>query len=61
MKHENIVPLLGLWLSYTRNASDIPSPCPVAPLLSEGSLEDYLDENPDLSTSSRIKIVRFSP
>ena len=57
MKHENIVPLLGLWLDYQRNASDIPSPCPIAPLMKEGSLEDYLLVRPELPTLARMTIV----
>lgn len=60
MKHENIVPLLGLWLDYKRFKRDEePSPCPVAPWMGGGNLRTYLSYRPQLPVQDRLEIVNL--
>lgn len=58
VRHENIVPLLGLWIEYKRFPSAKESiPCPVAPWMGCGNLQTYLEEKPNLPLIDRFKIV----
>lgn len=58
MKHENILPLLGLWIDFYRfPRDDAPSPCAVAPWIDEGDLDTYLQHHPDLPIPDRLTIA----
>lgn len=53
MKHQNIVPLLGMWLDYPV----IGCPCPVSPWISNYDLDSFLAMNKNLPEVLRLKIV----
>lgn len=54
MKHENILPLLGLWSGFNH---DVKYPIPIAPWLQEGNLSSYLHDNSGMGMTRRLSFV----
>ncbi|KAH8115223.1 kinase-like domain-containing protein [Phellopilus nigrolimitatus] len=52
LKRENILPLLGLWENFRPNSYTVP----VSPWMTDGTLENYLEDG--LSMSHRLSIMR---
>ncbi|KAH8111757.1 kinase-like domain-containing protein [Phellopilus nigrolimitatus] len=52
LKHENIVPLLGIWENFKPNSYTVP----VSPWMTNGTLEKY--SRNDLNMSQRLSIMR---
>lgn len=58
MKHENILPLLGVWTNFGgRNAN---YPVPVSPWMDDGDLLSYLKKQKTVTTNERLIIVSIS-
>lgn len=58
MKHENILPLFGVWTNFGEQNANYP--VPVAPWMDDGDLFSYLQAHKELELADRLKIVSFS-
>ncbi|KAI5118854.1 hypothetical protein M0805_008130 [Coniferiporia weirii] len=54
MKHENIVPLFGVWLNFSEAS---PVPAFVCPWANQGTLNEYIRRNGNTSNFQRLKLM----
>lgn len=57
MKHNNIIPLLGLWVDFSIEGSRARYPAAISPWMDNGDLHDYLLENQQITLKDRLCMV----
>lgn len=57
MKHENILPLLGVWKDIYLEGEDVKYPVAISPWMEDGDLHLYLKNNPNTSVRERLTYV----
>lgn len=57
MKHENILPLLGLWNNFSFEGFHAQYPAAISLWIEDGDLSSYIRDHPDLNNLEKLYFV----